>query len=69
MTFHFPDNPRHPLYRTIKLVSCLTALTVILWTQASSFDQTELRTIFWFFTATLGIEGAGEVLRQVRSDG
>lgn len=61
---NWPDDPRHPLYRMIRVVVCITALTVILAFQASNFDQTEIRTIFWFFALITGVEGTGELIKH-----
>jgi hypothetical protein len=62
----FPNDPAHPIYRLIKMVVCITALTVILAFQANNFDETELRTIFWFFASLIGVEGAGELFRYLK---
>jgi hypothetical protein len=36
---------------------------------ASEFDETELRTIFWFFLAVMGTESVGSLARWLESRG
>jgi hypothetical protein len=38
-------DPRHPVWAAIRWFSLLTVLGLVLWTNASVFDETEIRTI------------------------
>ncbi len=39
------NNPAHPLYSLIRFLAVLGAVTVVLYANASNFDETELRAI------------------------
>lgn len=54
----------HPVWALARLVLVLTALTLILWMNASEFDNTELQTIIGMFLVVGATEGVPAMLRQ-----
>lgn len=57
----------HPIWRLLRLTVCLVALTVILWAQATNFDETELQVLFWFFLAAISAESLPELTKRIRT--
>jgi len=50
-------DPNHPIWPIIRMTIILVVLAVVLWMNASHFDDTELRTVLTMFFALLGVEG------------
>lgn len=48
--------PNHPIWALIRLTILMTTLTVVLYINASHFDETEWRSIVAMLLAGLGIE-------------
>ena len=47
----------HPIYATIRFISLTAAVTFLLWVNASSFDETEVKTILEIAVVVGGYEG------------
>lgn len=47
----------HPIWAIVRMALILATLVVVLWLNASHFDDTEIRTIVTMFLALLGAEG------------
>ena len=56
----------HPVWPIIRTAVVLLALTIILWMNASHFDDTEIRTLVGMFFALLGAEGITNAVSKVR---
>lgn len=56
----------HPIWRLLRLTVCMSALTAILWINASQFDHTELEVLVYFFLAAISCEAVGEVAKQFK---
>lgn len=54
----------HPIWSLIRLTILMTALCIILYINATRFDETELRSILWMFLAVAGLEGFGHLLSK-----
>ena len=59
-------DPSHPIWSVLRLLILMTALTIILYANASQFDVTELRTIITMFLFSTGIEGATQYARSFK---
>lgn len=63
----------HPIWPLLRLVVMVSALTAVLWMNASEFDNTELQTIIGMFLiggATEGVSAiAGIFTRKGQPDG
>ena len=56
--------PTHPLWATIRFVVLVVATSVILWLNASHFDETEIRTIVEIAIVAGGYETLGSWLNR-----
>lgn len=56
------NDPKHPIWAIIRTVILLLALIVVLWVNASNFDDTELKTIVAMFLAAIGAETATKLM-------
>lgn len=48
------SDPKHPLWSAIKFVVLVGAITLLLYGEASNFDETELRVIGQFIPVLIG---------------
>ena len=51
------SNPQHPLWATFRFSIVVIGVTFILWGNASSFDETEIKTILEIAILSGGYEG------------
>ena len=51
-------DPKHPIWAIIRTAIMLFALVVVLWLNASHFDDTEISTIVAMFLPAIGAETA-----------
>lgn len=65
----WPENPRHPVYRVLRMGLVLGSLTVILALNASHFDITEIRALAWTFFSLIGVESVDEIIHKVKGHG
>ena len=56
----------HPVWPILRLLIVMTALSITLWLNASTFDETEIKTIITMFLIAAGAEGASSFLSQFR---
>lgn len=49
-----------------RLAILMATLTVILWTNASDFDATEIKALSLFFLGAAGLEGGTSFLKSLR---
>lgn len=54
----------HPVWSLIRLTILMIALCVILYINATRFDETELRSILMMFLAVAGLEGFTHILAK-----
>ena len=54
----------HPIWAIIRTAVLLLALVVVLWLNATNFDDTEIRTIIAMFLAAIGAETATKILSK-----
>lgn len=54
-------NADHPIWPIIRMALILLTLIVVLWMNASHFDETEIKTILTMFLALLGAEGVSKM--------
>jgi len=59
-----PESIEHPIYITIRYIVMMISLTLVLWMNASHFDETELKVIISMFF--LGASGEG-IISLVKS--
>lgn len=62
----------HPIWNIIRLTVMMIALSVILYINASAFDQTEVKTIIFAFIAGgmgVGMESLVRALRAGKDNG
>ena len=55
---------KHPIWAIIRTTVMLIALVIVLWLNASHFDDTEIRTIVAMFLAAIGAETATKMLSK-----
>jgi len=55
-------NADHPIWPIVRMALILGTLVVVLWMNASHFDETEIKTILTMFLALLGAEGLAKAL-------
>lgn len=66
------SNGNHPIWKIMRLVVMMVALTAILYMNASEFDQTEIKTIIFAFLAGgmgVGIESVVRAIREGKGNG
>ncbi len=51
------ENAQHPLWATIRFIVLCGAVTLVLWRNANSFDETEVRAILEIALMAGGYEG------------
>lgn len=56
----------HPIWKLARLVIVMSFLTLILWLQASSFDETELRVLAWMVVGIMGLEFAPNAIAKAK---
>ena len=54
----------HPIWAIIRTSVLLLSLVVLLWLNATNFDETEIRTIIAMFLAAIGTETATKILSK-----
>jgi len=59
------SNFHHPIWAIVRLAVVLSFLTLVLWLNASSFDETELKVIGWMFMGFLGQEFMSPLIKKV----
>ena len=55
---------KHPIWAIIRTTVMLIALVIVLWLNASHFDDTEIRTIVAMFLAAIGAETATKMMTK-----
>ncbi len=55
---------KHPIWAIIRTTVMLIALVIVLWLNASHFDDTEIRTIVAMFLAAIGAETATKMMSK-----
>ena len=60
------NDPSHPIWSLIRLAVLMTALVIVLWLQASSFDSNEIITLVAVFVAASTIEGAIKKMTEMK---
>lgn len=58
------SDPKHPLWPLVRLSILMLTLVLVLWLQASNFDQTEIKAIILIFLAAAGVEGGLQVVNR-----
>jgi len=61
------SNTNHPIWATIRLVALLITMTVILYSNASSFDTTEIKAIVEMFLLAASVEGGVKIAKAFAS--
>ena len=61
-----PKKPAHPIWGMIRSVIYMGTLCLILWINANSFDETEVKTIMWMFVVGAGSEGIGHHMSRLK---
>jgi hypothetical protein len=67
MPSYSPNDPNHPIWGFFKFTLALIALTLLLWGEASNFDETEIRVITQFAALWAGGAGAGWGIKRIIS--
>lgn len=57
-------NPNHPIWGIIRLAVLMVSLVIVLWMNATNFDETELRSIVIVFLVAAGSEGAVKLFQR-----
>lgn len=57
-------NPDHPLWKLLRLLILMAAMTAILWVNASDFDVTEVKSVVMMLFALAGADGLERVVRK-----
>ena len=60
------NSDNHPIWPLLRLVVILGFLTLVLYLNASEFDETELKVIGWMFMGFLGREFIPSVAKKVK---
>ena len=55
---------KYPIWAIIRTTVMLIALVIVLWLNASHFDDTEIRTIVAMFLAAIGAETATKMMSK-----
>jgi len=62
------QDPKHPIWSILRLVVLMVAMCVTLWSNASNFDVTELRSIITMFFVAASSEAVVGVLTKRKKE-
>jgi len=62
------NDASHPVWSVLRLGIVMIALTVTLWVNASTFDETEIKTIITMFLIAGGAEWAPGLINTFRGE-
>jgi len=60
----FLDNPKHPIWSLIRLAIIMVPLSIMMFLNATNFDDTEIKTIGGMLLVACGAEGLQSYLQR-----